>query len=127
MTHAEILAKAEAWRRDGLSRPEQSDFMGHLKACPACREMIENWPKAVPMEGLAFRVMARLSTRTDAPIRHRSLRIAPLAAGLAAVLLIVAAFWHPERKWLEEDKFFARFDHHGVEKALSNNKENFYE
>lgn len=127
MTHAEILAKAEAWRRGELSPPEKIGIQGHLEACPACRELVEKWPEALPKPGLAGRVMSRLDEARDIPARGRGWAFAPLAAGLAAVFLIVAAFWHPERKWLDEDKYFTRFDHSRPVGKVQDAKEKFYE
>ncbi len=128
MMHAEILAKAEAYRRGELSPEEKNWFSDHLKACSACLELVDKWPlDHLPREGMTGRVMTRLSQERDALAQNRALRFAPLAAGLAGVLLLLAAFWHPERRWLEEDKFFARFDHHGAAGGVKNDKENFYE
>lgn len=127
MTHAEILSNAEDYRQGRLSGPEARAYRGHLESCPACREVVEKWPGLLPRPGFTDRVMARLAQVQDVPARGRGWVFAPLAAGLAAVLLIVAAFWHPERKWLEEDKYFTRFDHSRPVGMMQAAKEDFYE
>ena len=125
MTHAEILAKADAWRGGELPPGEKKAYGAHLKACPACRELLDKWPRVRPREGMTGRVMARLGPGTGRT--GWKLGLAPLAAGLAAVLLILAAFWHPERRWLDEDKYFSRFDHGTGLTAVPRYKEGSYE
>ncbi|HVZ80994.1 MAG TPA: zf-HC2 domain-containing protein [bacterium] len=111
MTHSQILAQADAWRRGRLSPAEKKGMESHLKGCPACRELLAKWPEAKPREGFTGRVMARIPVREPEKGLVPGWGFASLATGLAAVLLVLAAFWHPERKWLEEDKYFSRFDH----------------
>ncbi len=110
MSHAEILVKAEAYRKGELSPEEKAEFTGHLKTCSACREIVGKWPKALPREGFTQRVMAGLEKETVARRKEWKLRPALLAGGAVAVMLAISAFWHPERKWVEVDKYFARVD-----------------
>jgi len=127
MTHAETLAKAEDYRQGRLSGPQTKTYRDHLESCPACRELVKKWPEGLPQPGLTGRVMARLSRPLDVPASKRGWVFVPLTAGLVAVLLVMAAFWHPERKWLEEDKYFARFDHGRTTGMVQAEKEKFYE
>ncbi len=127
MTHAEVLAKAEAYRKGGLSPVEKIGFADHLGACAACRELVEKWPHALPREGLAGRVLARLEEGPALPSWNRRVRWALLSGTAAAVLLVAAAFWHPERGWVKKDKFFARFDQGAGAGILRDAKENSYE
>ena len=126
MTHAEILAKSEAYRKGELSPAEITGFTGHLEACAACRELVEKWPQAHPRTGLAGRVLARLEEGPVLPSWNRRARWAFLSGTAAAVLLVAAAFWHPEQDWVKKDKYFARFDQGGAG-ILKDMKENSYE
>ena len=127
MTHAEILAQIQAYQRGELSPPEMAGFQVHLSHCAACRELVGHWPTAQPRPGLTGRVMTRLR-EPDRPgvLGGWSLRTAWAGAALALALL-VAAFWHPERKWLNADRSFAFFEPGPRHAALNPFKENRHE
>ncbi len=108
MKHEEILGKAEAYRAGKLNRHESADMGEHLASCAACREIIARWPTTSPRSGFTLRVMAHLEEAPSVP-DMRPLW-APLAGVLLSMLLVLVAFWHPERDWVRADKSFASFD-----------------
>jgi anti-sigma factor RsiW len=103
--HAEILSQCEAYHEGGLEDAARRRFEAHLEACEACRRLVEAWPHAVPAPDLAPAVLAALAP-AEPVFFTRPGWLAPIAAALA-VGLLVAAFWRPERTWLNADRGFA--------------------
>ncbi len=110
MLHEEILGKAGEFRRGELKAPESAAVRRHLEACADCRALVERWSDAPLPLGFNQRVMSRLpGLPARRAIFWRGL-LAPLAGTAVAAFLILAAFWHPERSWVNSDKSFAWTD-----------------
>jgi hypothetical protein len=110
MYHEEILSQAGAFREGKLGRAERERVERHLEGCPGCAEIIGKWTGDIPSGGFTGRVMSRLEKSPVAPALAWRVLAAPLLGTAAAAVLFVAAFWHPERSWVDADKSFARFE-----------------
>ncbi len=104
MLHEEIFGKAGEYRRGELKGAERLTVVLHLESCADCRALVERWRDAPLPPGFNQRVMAHLPERRV--IFWRGL-LAPLAGTAVAAFLVIAAFWHPERSWVNADKSFA--------------------
>lgn len=112
MEHGEALGQLEELKRGALAPLRARQVQAHLEACPDCRWVALRWP-AEPLElRLDGRVLAQLR-REAAPRRIW----APSFAMAAALLLLLTAFWRPEKAWVRLDRGYdlgaGRFDQGG--------------
>ncbi len=107
--HERIVSQLADYRHGRLSEDREAQVRRHLGSCASCREVANRWVEAPVPAGFARRVMAGLGTAE--PPREADLwRWAIPALGAAAMVMVLAAFWHPERSWVEADKSFAFTD-----------------
>jgi predicted anti-sigma-YlaC factor YlaD len=101
MDHSEALGLLEELKRGALTPLQAARVQAHLDACPDCRVVALRWPNAAPVPPLDVRVMAQLREE-NAPRRAW----VPSFAAAAALLLVLTAFWRPERAWVRLDEGF---------------------
>ena len=99
--HERCLGHAQAYFNGGLAPAAAAAFTAHRDGCPACAQVLARWPHAAVVPDLAPAVLARL--RPAPAVRAWW---TPLAAGLC-LLLLLTAFWHPERAWLRDDRAYS--------------------
>lgn len=106
MLHEDILSLADDYVSGRLNRKTQKRLQNHLDTCEDCRGVIQAWDLQAPVPALKTQVMAALREQARPGWR-------PWWATLAsatALLLLVTAFWQPERAWVKADKGFAARD-----------------
>lgn len=99
--HERCLGDAQAYFSGALAPAAEAAFAAHRNKCPGCTRVLARWPRAVAVPDLAPAVLARLRPVPVAPVWWT-----PLAAGLG-LLLLLTAFWHPERAWLRDDRTYS--------------------
>lgn len=109
MDHLEALTLLDA-RRDGRLGPASAQALqAHLDACADCSLLASRWPSAARVAAapdLRWRVLAALRPAPAPPGWAWPAWTVPLA-GAAGLLLLLTAFWRPERSWAEADRGFA--------------------
>lgn len=137
MDHIEAISQLDA-RRDGRLEPQAAlALQAHLDHCPDCRLLASRWPAAGASPDLRGRVLAELRSaprlsprpaRGSEADRAQPWELlpglwswpawgAPLL-GAAALLLLLTAFWRPERGWVEADAGFAVTERLGVHSSF---------
>jgi hypothetical protein len=111
MLHEEVMSKAGDYHTGILPKAEKSAVDRHLETCRDCRLLYGRWVAVPPPMLFSERVMTRLSLPMGALPEDRWLRRWALWGTVAAAVLVGAAFWHPEKQWLESDKSFAWSEH----------------
>jgi hypothetical protein len=107
--HEEILSQIGEFRRGELPADKSDAIERHLASCASCRKVAERWKDVpVPMY-FSRRVMNRLGA-TESPVKTPFWRLVVPLLETAAAVMVVAAFWHPERSWVNSDKSFAYTD-----------------
>ena len=109
MRHEEILGNMAAYRAGSLTPSERSALEGHLAVCGLCRELTERWKDEAPSPGFTSRVMLRLNEEKKTMIPLNRTGWALKTGWAVAAALLVAAFWHPEKSWVQADRSFAFF------------------
>jgi anti-sigma factor RsiW len=107
--HEEILSQIGEFRRGELPAGEAAAVERHLASCSACRQVAARWKDVPVPAGFAQRVMDRLGA-SESPVKTPFWRLVVPVLETAAAVMIVAAFWHPERSWVNSDKSFAYTD-----------------
>jgi len=104
MLHEEMIGKFSEYRDGSLGRGDRVRVRRHLQTCLHCRTLYQSWPEGGPPLGFADRVMDRLGkgSSLQAPSRWW----VPLTGTAVAAVLVIAAFWHPEKSWLKADHYF---------------------
>jgi hypothetical protein len=110
MRHEELLGKAGEYLRAELSPPEMSEIARHLKTCAYCRSLVDGWAHAPAPPGFTEGIMTGLAEQPRRAFWAWREMAATLGT-VAAAILILVAFWHPERDWVKADKSFASFEH----------------
>jgi anti-sigma factor RsiW len=105
--HEDCLSRAQDYFDGRLDPGPSALWEAHRAACPDCRAVLERWPKNAAVPDFRGRVLTL--TRpcapdlAPAPESRRSLGwLLPLGSALA-MLLLISAFWHPERQWVRDD------------------------
>jgi hypothetical protein len=107
--HEEILSQIGDFCRNKLPADKSAAIERHLVSCASCRKVAERWKDvSVPMN-FSQRVMDRLGA-TESPVKTPFWRLVVPLLETAAAVMIVAAFWHPERSWVNSDRSFAYTD-----------------
>ena len=106
MLHEEIIGRLSEYRSGSLGREERTRVRRHLQTCAHCRTLYQGWPDGRPSPGFAGRVMGRLEEGNGLSLRAPGRWWVPLTGTAVAAVLIIAAFWHPERSWLKADRYF---------------------
>ena len=101
MDHSEVLGHLEEMKRGALAPLLAARVQAHLDACPDCRVVAMRWPSKPQALRLDVRVLARLREER-APRRGW----VPSFAAAAALLLVLTAFWRPEKTWVRLDQGF---------------------
>ena len=104
MLHEEILARASEYQERRLSAEETKAVEHHLSECRDCRVLFRRWVVEPPPVSLAVGVMERLpEARWGSPLFRRL----SYWGTVAAALLVLTAFYRPERHWMESDVFLS--------------------
>jgi len=107
MLHERMLAKAGDYHSGVLPKGERADVERHLATCRDCRVLYGRWVGADPSDAFPEKVMARLGLSMEPFSESPWMRRWSLWGTVAAAVLAGAAFWHPEKQWMESDKSFA--------------------
>jgi len=108
MVHEAILAKVAEYRAGRLGPREKETMERHLEKCRDCRQIVGRWKLAEPPRDFAERVMESVAPVSGGrPAANGWLRRFPLWGTVAAAALVGAAFWHPEKQWMDLDRSFA--------------------
>ena len=107
--HEEILSKIGEFKRGDLPADESAAVKRHLVSCSSCRQVASRWKDVPVPPGLAQGIMDRLGKSEPRVVTPFWRLLVPVLETAAAVM-IVAAFWHPERTWVNSDKSFAYTD-----------------
>jgi anti-sigma factor RsiW len=107
MLHEEVLSKAEDYHSGVLPKTERSAVDRHLEMCRDCRLLYERWVLAKAPVHFQEKIMNRLGRPLKALPESSGLRRWSLWGTVAAAILAGAAFWHPEKQWMESDKSIA--------------------
>ena len=102
MKHEEFIGFAGEFKQGQIQGAAGAEMQAHLDACADCARLLKAWPDSEPSPWFAPRVMAQVHQSVQSGAGQPGW-LAPLAAGLA-MLMLVAAFWHPERAWLRHDQ-----------------------
>jgi anti-sigma factor RsiW len=109
MLHDEFLAHAAEYHSGVLSDKERARVDRHLAGCRDCRILYGRWVTASPSTTFLEKVMARLEGLPIGRVIPENpwLRRLALWGTVAAAVFAGAAFWHPEKQWMESDALFA--------------------
>jgi anti-sigma factor RsiW len=107
MLHEETMAKAGDLHSGNLTKGERMEVERHLKTCRDCRLLYGRWVAMQPSDAFPEKVMTRLGLPMENARQSARMRRWSLWGTVAAAVLAGAAFWHPERQWMESDKSFA--------------------
>lgn len=105
--HEDCLSRAQEYFDGRLEPGPSAIWEAHREACPDCRSILERWPKSVPVPDFRARVLelARPSIPSPEPAYGARFGLGwllPLGSAFA-MLLLLSAFWHPERQWVRDD------------------------
>jgi anti-sigma factor RsiW len=126
--HEKILSQIGEFRRGALPASESAAIKRHLASCVSCREVAKRWKNVSVPPGFAQGVMDRLGA-SESSVKTSFWRLVVPVLETAAAVMIVAAFWHPERTWVDADRSFAYTDRpsHASQPYLPYPKEMRYE
>ena len=113
MLHEEIIGKFREYRMGALPPRESAEISSHLENCEHCAMLFDRVPEAIPAADFTARVMANLEREPAMVFSPWRQGFSQLGFTAAAAALIIAAFWHPERSWVRQDKYFALFNNSG--------------
>ncbi len=105
MRHEEFLANITDYREATLAPSARADWEAHRASCGSCREIAERWRDEEVPAGFPARVMARIPAPAEKETSSWMIR----TGWAVAAALLVAAFWHPEKSWVRDDRAFASF------------------
>jgi len=107
--HEKILSQIGEFHRGDLSAVESAVVKRHLASCSECREVASRWKDLPAPAGFSQKVMDLLE-KTGSPEKTLLWRWAIPLIETAAAAMVIAAFWHPEKSWVNSDKSFAWTD-----------------